>query len=305
MRSSTALPLSVRAAFDALIDYAGLFPPAQLLLAEAVSEYQTERARAHAWMLARFIVPAALLSDAATSFEGRFSVIVDPNVEALQSVATLRRSGVNVEALEIPLAKTVSPGRDRLSADEILDAIGALESDLSVEGLRDLPVFLEVPRSEPWLGALQQTLQTLARFGLRAKFRCGGVTAQAFPSVEELAGFIASAHAAGVAFKATAGLHHPLRRRDPATGFTMHGFLNVLAAAALAPAVDAATLRAIVAEEEPTVFGFDETSFWWRDRRISAGELKQTRGQSFQSFGSCSLREPVEDLVALGVVPAQ
>jgi hypothetical protein len=305
MHISSAPPLSVRAAFDALVDYAGLFPPAQLPLAEAASEYDKERARAHAWMLARFIVPASLLSDAAASFKARFSVIVDPKVEALHDVATVRCSGANVEALEVPLAKTVSPGREQLSADEILDAIGALEADLSVEGLRDIAVFLEVPRSEPWIGALQPTLETLARFGLRAKIRCGGVTAEAFPSVEELATFVSSAHAANVAFKATAGLHHPVRHRDRATGFMMHGFLNVLAAAALVPAVDAATLRAIVGEEEPAAFGFDGGSFWWRERRVSAGELKQTRAHRFLGFGSCSFSEPVDDLIALGILPAQ
>jgi hypothetical protein len=299
----TAVSGSARVAFGALIDYAGLFPPAELSPAEAVGEYQASRAGTHAWMLGRFIVPAPLLAQAAAAIDGAFSVIVDPNVDALETVGAARRRGVRVGALEIPLAKTVSPQRESLSADEILDAIGALGADLCVQGLDELPAYLEIPRSSPWRGLLSETLDTLARLELQAKIRCGGVTADAFPTIEELAIFIGTAVAANVPFKATAGLHHPVRRHDAATGFTMHGFLNVIAAAALAPHVDSKTLRSIVAEEEPTAFQFEDESFRWRDCRIGLEELARARIDAFVSYGSCSFSEPVEDLTALGFLP--
>ncbi len=80
----------------------------------------------------------------------------------------------------------------------------------------------------------------------------------------------------------------------------MHGFLNVLVAAALAPRVDGATLRQIVGEEEAHAFGLDDRSFSWRDLRISSDELLETRQHGFLSYGSCSFSEPTDDLVSLG-----
>lgn len=305
MATSTALRPSVRAAFGALVDYAGLFPPAQLALGVAAAEYRAARAGAHAWMLGRFIVPASLLAQARKSIGGPFAVIVDPSVDALQEVANLCRQGAAVAALEIPLAKTIEPHRDSLSPDEILDAIGALEADVSVQGLRELQVFLEVPRSVPWIGMIGETIATISRLELKAKIRCGGTSFEAFPSVEELAAFIGIAVRERVPFKATAGLHHPVRHRDCATGFMMHGFLNLIAATALASQVDSRTLESIVAEEEPGAFRFSDDSFAWRNLAVTADELQRVRRTGFVGYGSCSFSEPVDDLIALGILPSQ
>ena len=293
----------MRAAFAALIDYAGLFPPASLSLAQSANEYHAARRGTYSWMLGRFVVPASMLASDAV-LGGPFSVIVEPNAGALRGVAERRNAGVPVDALEIPLQRSVSPLRDRLSPDEILDIAGALEADLSVTGLRDVPAFVEIPRARPWQGMEAQTLATLARLGLCGKVRCGGVTADAFPSIEDLAEFVAAAADGRTRFKATAGLHHPVRHRDAATGFTMHGFLNLLAAAALAPRVPIDTLRSILAEEDAAAFQFTDSSFSWRDRSASVDELKQLRTDAFVGYGSCSFAEPIEDLTAMGILPA-
>jgi hypothetical protein len=302
MSTSTALRPAVRAAFASLVDYAGLFPPVQLPLAEAEAEYVDARGGPHAWMLGRFVIPAASLAALPEPFDAPLSVIVEPDVDALNLVARLRARGVKVDALEIPLRTSVAPFRKHFSFDEMLNVLGALEADLVVSGLRDLPTFAEIPRTEPWLNLLPETLHELARLGIGAKIRCGGVTAEAFPSVDDAAGFIAGAARAGAAFKATAGLHHPIRHRDRATGFMMHGFLNILAGAALAARADAQALRAIVAEEDPSAFAFDDDSFSWRDQRIGLTELRRTRSEIFVGYGSCSFSEPVQDLTALGIL---
>jgi hypothetical protein len=305
MTTSTALRASVRAAFAALIDYAGLFPPAKLPAADARAEYEAARAGPQAWMLGRFIVPATLLFESPDSVDDPLSVIADGEVDVFERIAKLRRAGSRIEALEIPIANSVSPLRTVLSADEILDVTGELEADVTTVGLRDLSVYVEIPRAAPWWPMLQAVMDALARMQLRAKLRCGGVTAEAFPSVDEVADFISAAARAGVAFKATAGLHHPVRHVDPATGFTMHGFLNILAAAALAPRHDRETLTRVLAEEDATAFAFDDTSFAWRGRRIELDELVRIRRDVFVSYGSCSFSEPIEDLTALGVLRAQ
>ena len=70
------------------------------------------------------------------------------------------------------------------------------------------------------------------RVRIAPKFRTGGLAAELFPTPVELAAVICACRDRELPFKLTAGLHHALRHTDPETGFTHHGFLNVLVAAA-------------------------------------------------------------------------
>ena len=152
--------------------------------------------------------------------------------------------------------------------------------------------------------ALAAAMPALAQTRLGAKIRCGGLTADAFPSVDDVAAFIAAAAAANVPFKATAGLHHPVRHVDRATGFTMHGFLNLLAAAALARASTCETLRANRCGRRPQ-------RICVRRRIVSVGATnasaspgsRRMRRDGFVAYGSCSFAEPVDDLTSLGILP--
>jgi hypothetical protein len=134
------------------------------------------------------------------------------------------------------------------------------------------------------------------------KIRTGGVEASAFPSPEQVALFITAARDAGVPFKATAGLHHPVRHHCEAVGTAMHGFLNVFGAAVLAHALgaDTALTRDVIEDEAPGVFEFDEMGFSWRGHRVSPTQIEEARRDLAHSFGSCSFTEPVEDLETLG-----
>lgn len=286
MEASVAPWPSVRSALSQLIDYAGLFPPAKLAIADAWAEYSRARATPYSWILGRFIIPAPLLLELSERPGGAFSVIAG-GLE-LDRVATLRAHGVAVEALEIPPVTGVT-------------AVEAPAKDVAAAGLADLPVYVEISRAH---SDLPGAMQALSRARLGAKLRCGGLTADAFPSVHEVGAFIAAASAAGVAYKATAGLHHPVRHVDAATGFHMHGFLNLLTAAAIAPRADRALLERIVAEEDPAVFRFEESSLRWRDERIETRELAHAREAAFIAYGSCSFSEPIDDLTALGILGA-
>jgi hypothetical protein len=123
-----------------------------------------------------------------------------------------------------------------------------------------------------------------------------------------VARFLVAAAEQGVAFKATAGLHHPLRGiqrltyRPDAPRAAMHGFLNVFAAAALAHSerADAALLVRVLEEEEIDAFHATDAYVAWRDRQIPAAAIESMRQRFALSFGSCSFVEPVEDLQALG-----
>jgi hypothetical protein len=144
-------------------------------------------------------------------------------------------------------------------------------------------------------------LEAIARHRLRAKIRTGGVTADAFPPIGNIAEFLRACKAAGVAFKATAGLHHPLRCLKPLTYApdaptgTMHGFLNVFLAAALLDHADA-----VLAEEDPHAFAFDDDGASWLGHRVATEDIRVMRTNFATSFGSCSFEEPIGDLVALG-----
>ncbi len=144
-------------------------------------------------------------------------------------------------------------------------------------------------------------LDAIRDHGVRAKIRTGGLTEDAFPTAERIAAFLRACRERNVAFKATAGLHHPLRcvrsltyEPNAPTGL-MHGFVNVFLAAAL---LDDA--ERILEERDPAAFAFDDDGASWRDRRVSTGELASLRRDFAISFGSCSFEEPLGDLRALG-----
>ena len=146
-------------------------------------------------------------------------------------------------------------------------------------------------------------LPELAKRGLRAKIRTGGLVPEALPPVQDVARFVRACKAAGVAFKATAGLHHPLRCVKPLTYEAnapmgkMHGFLNVFLAAALLEHADA-----ILAEEDAAAFTFDDDGAAWRGHGVTTEALTTMRRDFAISFGSCSFEEPIEDLRELGLL---
>ena len=125
-------------------------------------------------------------------------------------------------------------------------------------------------------------IAALAERGLRAKVRCGGAEV---PTADALGRFLSACRAAGVPFKATAGLHHPVAAEGH------HGFLNVIAACAFD---DAAALS------EDVRLGPD--GLRWRDRSAGPAELERVRREQLVAVGSCSFAEPVDDLKELGVL---
>jgi hypothetical protein len=292
---------AVRAAFTALIDYAGLFPPAQLPMDASVEAYRDARGGSFAWMLGRFIVPASRLDEliAASTEPIALSVIVDAGNDQrawLQNVqsafATLghlraNEKRVRVEALEVPLPP-LQTNRETYDA-----AIGQYAAAAQQAGLRDVPSFIEFPRDTRREALLPGAMYALARHRLGAKMRCGGVTAEAVPLPSEIASFIALARDEAVPYKATAGLHHPIRHFNAAAGFTMHGFLNVLVAALHArQGWNAEQLETIISSEDASQLQLD----------VSPQEIESTRRENFIAYGSCSFSEPVEDLQNLGLL---
>ena len=142
------------------------------------------------------------------------------------------------------------------------------------------------------------------------KVRTGGVSADVFPSAGDLVRFIRAAHEARVPFKATAGLHHPLRAEyrltyepNSACG-TMFGFLNLFLAAAFVGAGlddDDAAVR-LLEERDPAAIRFTLDGAEWRGRRLDFESIRRARESGIVSFGSCSFTEPIGDLQSLGLL---
>jgi hypothetical protein len=146
------------------------------------------------------------------------------------------------------------------------------------------------------------------------KLRTGGLEAAAIPACDDVAAIVAACAADRVPFKATAGLHQPIRHLDAAMGAKMHGFVNVFAAGCLAMVhgLDEESVGAIVADEDPSHFQIDEQGLLWhapegaRLQELSATIQELTDARSvFTSFGSCSFDEPVEGLHSLGWSPVK
>lgn len=283
---------------DGLVDYAGLFPPAALPMDAAVRNYAAYRAGTHHDMLARFVLPVARLDEfvreASALASGNdigpwpLSVLAAPSDAA--TIAAFNRAHGARWVIDMIEAKATT-----------VDEVHALAAAFS-----GMTVYVEIPVAEDPT-ALVQAIGTTH---LRAKIRTGGVTRDAFPAPAAVLRFLAECVQRQVPFKATAGLHHPLRGEyaltyapDAERG-TMYGFLNVFLAATLLHAGHApATLLDLLEERDAAAIVADASGISWRGLHASAAQVAQARARFAGSFGSCSFEEPVQDLAALRLLP--
>ncbi len=297
-----------------LIDYAGLFPPAALNMAASVANYNEYLHSSFSWMLGRFIVPAAKLEEFEAALNQlpaadnagneskpanwQLSVLLGGDVSAgiskiLKFNADMKSRAAGqlvarlatVEAIEMKVA----------SATEIKRAAAAVPPELQA--------YFEIPPND------ESCYAALAETRSRAKLRTGGEVGDKFPSSENVVAFIQRCLAVSVPFKATAGLHHPLRSvhrytyaPDSPSG-VMHGFINLFLAAAFLRAGSGPELMTELLDEKSLgAIQFNADGVIWRGHRLRNDELSSTRTEFAISFGSCSFTEPVQDLLKLGLL---
>jgi hypothetical protein len=301
-----------------LVDFAGLFPPAAMDMASAVRAYAGYRSGPNAGYLGSFVVPAARLAEFAEAVNDLGGGLDDDRPWALSVLA-----GEPADA-DVARALRFDPPAGHGSGFRVASIETKAESASTVERVsaavpEALTVAFEIPlslaRRERWA-----VLSAVKAAGRIAKVRTGGVRTEAIPSTSEIAGFIWDCARAGVAFKATAGLHHPVRAEQRLTyapdspRAVMHGFVNVFLAAAAAwvmlrddatrAAVDPpAAVAGILEERDATAFAPAEEAMRWRDVVIPAADIARARAGLARSFGSCSFDEPLGDLAALGWLP--
>lgn len=253
--------------YQRLFDYAGVFPPAALPLAEAARHYRDLKAGEDGWLVGPMLVRAGQLE-------------ASPDVAELGVVADSPLPPGNYAQVET----RCRPGEVAAVAGELL-GFSAL-------------VYLESAADDP--AALIPEIAKLRTDGddVRAKLRTGGLEAEAFPAVEAVADFIGRCAAAGVPFKATAGLHHPFPTPSDVEGATEHGFVNLLAAtrAALAGADD---LTGCLTEQDRAAFELATATWRGTGADLAPGALRS----ALAGIGSCSIDEPAGYLRDLGVGP--
>lgn len=320
---------TLRALLSGLVDYAGLFPPAALPMPEAVGHYAVYRRGPYSWMLGRFILPVRRLEDyeaaAAPHWRGgagtpwRLSAIVADDAERELAAVEAFNDRHREEVSRHGVSESESANRPtpRLEAVARIDGV-ELKAETADEVRRKAAWLPEGVRA--WFEVapgpkMEDALAAVAGLRQGAKLRTGSTEAERIPSSEAVARFILGCVHAGVPFKATAGLHHPLRGRHRLTyepqsaSAVMHGFVNVFLAAALAresvslQVADTeilATLVALLDEPDPRAFEWKGDQVSWRSLRIEANTLADARQTFAHGFGSCSFDEPLEDLRALG-----
>lgn len=305
------LVTSSRALLGGLIDYAGLFPPAGLDMAHAVAEFRQARTGSNGWIVRRFLCPASRLEElaadlAATMTAGEVfwsvGLIVDGNlgasIAAGQAFEAEMAPGASISAVEVRLAPVVAAldaGAPGVAVDAIADAVATL-GDATM-------AYIEVDLHGDPTADVAAIADAASRGRLVAgKVRCGGTTAEAIPTPQLLADVLLAAAAVSLPLKATAGLHHPVRRHDAALDADMHGFLNLAVAQHLASrsGTRSEVVAALVATD-PAEFEFGAARLVWRGHEISLRALQDQRVSGLHGFGSCSFEEPIEDLLVMGV----
>lgn len=271
--------------FERFLDDAAVFPPGSAPLAEAVAAHRRHRTAWYADLVGPLLLPATALVTLtpllAPDEAIEVGVVGDVPLARLSALLDDLDPRVRVSQLEVAVAKRGEDPQPGLA--ELFDLARSRE---------ELTVYAEIPLTWGLLGALDTVARERAG-GRRiaAKFRTGGLAAELFPTPVELAAVICACRDRDLPFKLTAGLHQAVRHIDPETGFTHHGFVNVLVATTAAMAggevTDVAELLAATDAERLVP---------------PARDVRDRPRQLWRGFGSCSVLEPMTDLIRLGLV---
>lgn len=308
-----------------LIEYAGLFPPANLDLKSAFNNYLSYALNSpYSWMLAKFICPASKLAELDKLIESEkitfgyqlsFSILglssvhssefldsISRDVSLISNFNTKYSGMINVDAFEMRLPNDIFS----IKGDRVLQDMIRLTSE-KLEKIKGKPpcLFFEAPPNEN-LPALAEAISAHIKAGGKSgyKLRTGGVEASAFPSSEKIASAIITCKNFEIPMKFTAGLHHPIRHYNDSVNTKMHGFINVFSAGILhcCYSLEHDVIVEMLSDENPENFKFTDNSMQWKNLIVLSSKVEEARKNFMLSYGSCSFDEPVDDLKSLGLL---
>ena len=305
---TTAATASLRALLANAIDYAGLFPPANLELENALRNYAGYVRHPDAWMLGPFILPLAEFDAAArgvAQFDEQHQLRISVLGPRTEDAATFQQSffaGIDsIAAFRAACGEAVSIEQFEMPLPADIDSVG-LKAIRSTLATSQLNTFWEakVDAAERAIELIAANNRAASGPKLGFKLRTGGIIAEAFPSSAQIAAALAAAGNQNVPIKFTAGLHHPVRIFHESVQTRMHGFLNVLGAGVLALEHhwNETQIVRMLDDEDPEAFSFRDDCFAWREWEIGTEQIVAHR-ELVTSLGSCSFDEPRDDLRAL------
>ena len=280
---------AIAGALHGFIDYAGLFPPAGLDVRTAVANYLDYAHANHAGMLGRMVVDVPRVEEfratAATDLAQIPVSLLAASTTGPDKIVHLLNEGVRIESIE-------ARAEDPVQIERVVSGMPA-----------HCNVYFEIPLGPDSVRLLDAIVAT----GARAKLRMGGLVAEAFPSADAIVGILQQVIERHILYKATAGLHHPMRSHHPYTYLPggpsgmMHGFINLLCATAiLDEGGDADEAVRVLNEQDPAAWYMNSDALRWHSRSFSIEQLRTVRETSLTSIGSCSFTEPIHDLETLG-----
>jgi hypothetical protein len=283
------------ALFDGLIDDAAMFPPGNAEVGEAVGAHQGYRRSWLAPMIGPLVVSDQKFAEVGRALR-RLPIDHGENATAIPlAVAVVNTGGAggllsligrDVEGVQVVAVESALRDLDDLAgnADRVVSAAAELDETVRV--------FVEIPYAPGW----EKAVEVVEAAGYYGKLRTGGLEPVDIPHTDRLAHQLSVLVEADLPFKATAGLHHAmaLSGTDPGRP-RQHGFLNLLVAVeALVDGGSEGEAAGVLAETDSG--GVVEHLAAWDD-----GQASRVR-RRFRSFGCCGVLDPVNDLVALGLV---
>ena len=318
-----------------LIDYAGLFPPANLSMDDAIQNYLDYISGEDEWILSRFICPASRLKDL-DKYRDNFRLLKKP-----LHISFLSRAGKNSEDFinglndDLQIVKEFKNAHgDKVSLDvfeaqfpdslieesnpvRVTEFLNQVAEVVESQKLVKLKPFYEGAFWGEWSKTIDALVEGISYHNVYVqskpdhayqsagyKLRCGGADPSVYPSPEQAAKVIQTCKHHQVSLKATAGLHHPLRHFNKDEQVQMHGFINIFGAGIIAQYHDLKLnqIRSIVEDEEAKNFIFTDSHFKWNEFSVTTDQIQKARQRNIISFGSCSFDEPLEDLQQLGLL---
>jgi len=291
--------------YRALVDDAAIFPPGNAELPQAVSAHREYKNAPYTELVGAFVISDIRLPElievlvdapgAEHSDPLPVSVVVTGGAGSVEPAVrwAVGAGEVDLRCIELALrdeSDLAHNARRFIAAVEQVRTGGHLGEDVTVHV--ETPRLFDAPPTPSWLVALDE----IAAMNMRLKFRMGGASAESFPSSGELAACIAAALDRELPFKCTAGLHNALRHRDAESGFEHHGFLNVLLATR-------ASLDGAAPDDVEAILDASDAKTITRMLDETGSDGLTSARRWFTSFGSCSVLEPLRDLVELDLLP--